>query len=297
MEHKIGIHDVTWAPKNLLSHPWSIQNKVIESGAEFWAHMPNWRDLFISDKTFKQLDLQPRDIDNSWGVDRAVEIVTPLKRPVSVVGKVANTITSVVYPIPPFAKSLTERELSVFDKSNLISRWPVIEDGFLSSKLMKRNRIVQIMSPQVTPEREILDVHSTNLELSPQQLLDWQKQGSGRRLMVSAIGVDERLDKYSVRFEHDLLIDPLLPYVSVVTLKIEDMVTSDREVVMTRSQIIEAIYQSGYNNPYAEKIKTLSQVVGSQSGRTNVDWMIKIKNLPDNTLVPKFVEYIDKLIR
>lgn len=296
--HKVGIHDVSWAPKNILAHPTQIATQASETGADFWVHMPNWRDLIVSNQTFKQLSFKPKFIDDSWWVDRAVELISPLEKPVSKSGLVKNVLTSVAYPTPPFARMLTQRELSVFPSSNLVRRWPVVEGADLTYTLAKRNEILNIMSPTVAPHREVLDIHSTNLELTPQQILDWQKQKPGRRLMFSALAVDERLDKYSLatKGQHNL-ISALIPYTSVVTLKLEALKDQSGEVVMTRDQVLNSILSGNMDTEYARRLKVLSQIVGTQANEKQVEWIVKVKSTADNFLVPKFVDFTKRIVR
>ncbi len=295
--HRVGIHDVSFAPNNLVRHPNFVSAQTDSSGADFWAHLPTWGDLWASNQTLQGLDKRPDYIDSSWWVDRAVERTTPLGHPKSGIDTLKATALTLAYPIPPLSRELTQRWLDACPDSGLIVRWPVYEYRNLPEILRRRNELLGRVSPQVDPSREVLDVHSTNLGLTADQVMDWQDQAPGRRLMVSAGALDERLEQHGlVVRSQQTLIEPLLSRVSVVTLKLDDLKDADGDVSMTRQEIINGVKAGNYNNLYGVMVREFRDRVGADSMQPKVDWMIKVRGKHGPDFLDRFVNYTKEVL-
>jgi hypothetical protein len=304
VEHRVGIHDVTWYPKSSFMNPEQIGQMAKNSGADFFVHMPGWRDILVNKKSYSQVSSWPAFIDDSWWIDRAVEIVTPLPNSRKLIAN--NVAVSTAYPIYPLSKILTRTALKENPEAPLIRRWPVFDSK--DQNQMKRNKIIELMSPKVVGFREVLDVHSINIGLTTDELLDWQRQKTGRRLMISALMVDERLEKYGlpVGGQEDL-IHPLIGYVSVVNLKIGDLKDQHGNILMTEKQVSEAIISDNVDNLYARRLVQLSEQVGRDINVGRINWIIKAKpgmaggpsdrNLQTDDFLKRYVGFVKKVLQ
>jgi hypothetical protein len=304
IEHSVGIHDSTWY--SLRSLKTIEQNAVMakNAGADFFVHMPGWKDILIGKESYNHLSLEAKFVDDSWWIDRIVELVTPLPDSKRLMFK--NIAISMAYPIYPLSKILTKHELDVNPETSLIRRWPVFDSK--DPVQIKRNNVIKLMSPKVVGSREVLDVHSVNIGLTAEELLEWQKQKQGRRLMISALMVDERLEKYNLSQEdHSNLINPLVDHVSAINLKIGDLKDQTGYILMTEKEITKAISEHNTRCLYAYRLKQLSETVGSKTDSKRIDWIIKVKpemadgssekDLQTNSFLHKYIDYVRDVIQ
>lgn len=275
IEHRVGVHDVSWSPKSTSMSPEQISGLVRNSDADFFVHIPGWREILLNKDSYGRLSSEMRYVDDSWHIDRAVEIVTPLPNSVRLIPK--NITISMAYPIFPLSKILTSRSLDTNPDSSLIRRWPVFESD--DSNQRKRNKIIELMSPKVDGFREVLDVHSLNIGLTAEQILEWKEQKQGRRLMISALMIDERLEKYGLALnKQQKLINPLISHVSAINLKVGPLKNGEGIELMSEDEVIDAILKGNKDNFYAYRLKQLSEKVGDEAGTERIDWIIKVKS-------------------
>lgn len=310
---RIGVHRVCWLPntprkmvtnlRELGASPATLAERAKRTGADFFVHQPGYKDILLRAENYRQLSLEPRYVDDSWWVDRAMEVVTPIPSKDSLL---KNSVISLVVPPPPFSVLATEKALTKLPDAYLIRRWPFynpdkVQDFSRIEAVRKRNAALNRLSNYPFHQKEALDVHTVHIGLTAEELLDWRQEKDSRRLMVSALMIDERLVIHKVtETEQDKLIAPILDFVSVVNLKIGDLRDSDRNILMTEQEVIAAILRGDKNCEYAKRLKALSEKVGSRVD-DKTEWIIKIKNelgqgIALDEFIAKFINYLHNIL-
>lgn len=272
IEHRVGISATALYPRNLFMSPARVGGKFLNADAEFMVHQPGWNNSSMG------LTIPVSSVESSWWIDRDIEFHTPLQ------GTWKNApINLGICSFLPISNRQTKEALRSFPSASLINRWAdyspeTIKDPKRAEIARRRNKVITRWSEGIGNKTEYLDVHP-NIGLTPEELLNWQKEKPGRRLMISALDIDERLGKYGIetQIQHNL-VAPLLGKVSAVNLKFGDLKDSEGKVVMNETEIIDAIYKDDMFCPYALRLKKLSEVVGSELPDSfKINWIIKPK--------------------
>lgn len=274
-ENSVGIHSSILFPQNAVMKPDSVSAIARQVGADFFVHMPGYPDFLTDKETYAQMEVKPKGVESSWWEDRAIEVITPLPHPASFKDKIMNFAVTAIFPPFSLSRGLTAKVLEANPDSYLIRRWPIVENPE-NQRMKVRNKIIELMSPKIAEDREVLDVHSLNLDLTSDQILGWQSQQEGRRLMISALDIDERLSAHGImQDQQSQLVEPLIGHVSVVNLKLGAL-KGDQS--MTEPEIVKAILEKDLDSLFGKRLRSLAERVGDKlKGGQIVDWIVKIK--------------------
>lgn len=275
-ENRVGVSSLSWYPESTFRHPRTVAGRAKEVGAEFLVYAPGWVDTIIGSDTHSQLTLPVVAVENSWWEDRRVERKTSLP---TLKATPSKYIFSLGFPFSPLKhpQKVTEKTLLALPEAFLIRRWPIIspdliEDPARADLIARRN---EALFEYPFHKREILDVHSINQRLTPDEYLEWlREEGFERRLMFTF--PDERLPQHGIPESTQVeLLKPLLPYVSAVTLKVADLYDTDGNLQLSEVGLIKTVVEGDVESVYAQRLRdTLSQV-GTETD--DIDLIIKIK--------------------
>jgi hypothetical protein len=302
-EVRVGVSGLCKYPESTWESVEKMASWAREVGGEFLVYAVGWGDKFRQYESYpgrEELAVPVMGIENTWWEDRMVELKTPLPTLGVTWRKVAGTLA-----MP--GRGAVGKVLDVYEDAYLVRRWPVLSDEMLDELGERRDLLARRNEelgkfPRHT--REILDVHSTNLGLTPGEILEWKREGGERRLMST--WPDERLPAHGLgRRGQDYLLRPLMGEVSAVSIKVADVYDLGDKLRMTRGEVAQSIVDGRKNTDYAWGIRNLVGQLGE--GRPGVyDVIVKVKGSVDvevggkivtrDEFVRRTVEYVREVV-
>ncbi|MFC1727459.1 hypothetical protein ACFL0Y_02960 [Patescibacteria group bacterium] len=275
--HKVGLTEFTYPASSFQSLE-SRTQKAKKAEAEFVEVFPGYRDWVSSfSKKTSQAELPVVLIHQDWWHDRREEASRRGSHyevgPSDLKTRAQKWSLSLGFPPSKMSRRVIDRWQNDFPDASLVTHWPhYLVEGARSWVFENRYR----RESTSLPKRLVAEVHSSMALLTAEELIHWRDINSeDRRLAIIGPG-DPRIEEHDLDPSHEArLMRAVAPYASVVYLKFGSLTLKGDEV-MNRGQVEHAVCVEDLNNPFADEIRRLSGVVGSQV-EGEVNWVVNVR--------------------